>query len=129
MSEELKIQLRNLQRFIDGKTAIDDINVEPSIIEIIFVFRPELSPKPKVFIDEIWNTTQRTNLCNEERQDSIIQDDDSIVGGVTGVLFHKEAHIPNLNIEDILSSVKEGPLSELDQNTSEQIIQKQDIYA
>ena len=116
MSEELNIQTEKLQRFIDGEISLDELSIEKDVLEGLFVIRPELSPKPKVLIDEVWMDSQG----KIETKD--FEEDDSML------ILDRPLPLPNVKIEDILSSLENGPLiknTSVDKDVFENQIPKQ----
>ena len=92
MSEEFNIQTEKLQRFIDGEICLDELSIDKDVLEGIFVLRPELSPKPKVLIDKVWNDYQ----SKVETRD--LYEIESML------ILEPDLPLPNVKIEDILSS-------------------------
>lgn len=98
MSEEFNIQTEKLQRFIDGEICLDELSIDKDVLEGIFVLRPELSPKPKVLIDKVWSDYQ----SKVETRD--LYEIESML------ILDPHLPLPNVKIEDILSSLENGPL-------------------
>ena len=102
--------LQHIQNYIDGTSSLQDMEIEDHILECIFVFRPELRPKPKLLFSDIWNKYQlsKKNVQNDIQDLDVKEyhEEDNIS------LILDNFHItPKLQIDDILSSVQEGPLS------------------
>ena len=107
--------LQHIQNYIDGTSSIQDMEIEDHILECIFVFRPELRPKPKLLFSDIWNhdQTSKKDTQKKDTQKKDIEDYDKkeLYGEENITLIMDNSHItPKLQIDDILSLVQEGPL-------------------
>ena len=98
MSEEFNIQTQKLQRFIDGEICLDELSIDKDVLEGLFVLRPELAPKPKVLIDKVWAEHQNKTETSEFSESESM------------LILDRPLPLPNVNIEDILSSLENGPL-------------------
>lgn len=98
VSERFNIQIKKIQGFLDGKVCLDDLSIDKDVLEVLFVFRPELAPKPKVFIDDIWiEYKSKIETGQFDESDSML-------------ILERPLPLPNIKIEDILSSLEKGPL-------------------
>ena len=97
-----ELYLQHIQNYIDGKTFSSRYG-HCDIKECIFVFRPELRPKPKLLFSEVWKSYQnaQNTFQNNEKQEYLPEEN------ITFILEH--SHIkPKLLIDDIFVSLQEG---------------------
>ncbi|MBM76701.1 MAG: hypothetical protein CMK59_14940 [Proteobacteria bacterium] len=104
MSEEN--ESKKLALWLEGELDVEDI---PSALqEAVFVFRPDLAPKPQLTVVDVLNELKRGPLVNEEEpsEDVVFDEDEQVLLE----LNFEEAH-PQLELEDILATVTKGPLN------------------
>ena len=116
MSDE---QIKNLQKYIDGEIALESLQVESAIKESIFVLRPDLAPEPKISFDEIWSSVHVTktkelqtnplDMRSDEEREHEEQREIEKNKHISLILDSSQA-VPNVSIDDIFSSLTQGPL-------------------